>query len=98
MSSLIQHSRRGFLAGFGTILAAPAIVRASSLMALKPLPLQGRVFDYPFTGYWPLTDMPCILHPGEAILPLSMAVKFRYLSQPSKGGQANLTIQASSAQ
>lgn len=31
-------SRRGFLAGFGSLLAAPAIVRADSLMKLHHIP------------------------------------------------------------
>jgi len=31
-------SRRGFLAGFGSLLAAPAIVRADSLMKLHQIP------------------------------------------------------------
>jgi hypothetical protein len=38
MSKLLQPSRRGFLRGVGALLAAPAIVRASSLMAISPLP------------------------------------------------------------
>jgi hypothetical protein len=38
MSQLLQPSRRGFLRGIGALLAAPAIVRASSLMAISPLP------------------------------------------------------------
>lgn len=32
-------TRRGFLGGLGALVAAPAIVRASSLMAIKALPL-----------------------------------------------------------
>ena len=32
-------SRRGFLFGLSSLFAAPAIVRASSLMVVKPLPL-----------------------------------------------------------
>jgi hypothetical protein len=32
-------SRRGFLFGLTSLFAAPAIVRASSLMVIKPLPL-----------------------------------------------------------
>jgi Protein of unknown function (DUF1565) len=35
--------RRGFLAGLGALIAAPAIVRASSLMPVRRLPLLGRV-------------------------------------------------------
>lgn len=33
---MIVPSRRGFLAGLGAVIAAPAIVRASSLMRIKP--------------------------------------------------------------
>ena len=33
---MIQLERRRFIAGLATLLAAPAIVRASSLMAVKP--------------------------------------------------------------
>jgi hypothetical protein len=33
--SLLTPSRRGFLAGIGALFAAPAIVRASSLMPVK---------------------------------------------------------------
>ena len=32
-------TRRGLLRGLGAVLAAPAIVRASSLMAISPLPM-----------------------------------------------------------
>lgn len=35
MKDLIVPTRRGFLAGLGTLLAAPAIVRASSLMPVR---------------------------------------------------------------
>lgn len=42
MSSIQQPTRRGFLLG---LLAAPVIVKASSLMAVKP------VADYGFTEY-----------------------------------------------
>ena len=31
--------RRGFITGLATLFAAPVIVRASSLMVVKPLPL-----------------------------------------------------------
>lgn len=34
---MIQSNRRAFLSGFAAIIAAPAIVRASSLMPIKPL-------------------------------------------------------------
>jgi hypothetical protein len=33
----IETSRRGLLIGLGALVAAPAIVRASSLMAVKPI-------------------------------------------------------------
>jgi hypothetical protein len=33
-------TRRGLLRGLGAVIAAPAIVRVSSLMALSPVPLQ----------------------------------------------------------
>jgi hypothetical protein len=33
----IETSRRGLLVGLGALIAAPAIVRASSLMAVKPI-------------------------------------------------------------
>ena len=39
MSELILPSRRGFLAGLGALIAAPAIVHAQSLMPIKPLPI-----------------------------------------------------------
>ena len=32
-------TRRGLLRGLGTLLAAPAIVKASSLMAISPIPV-----------------------------------------------------------
>ena len=35
--SIIQPSRRGFLAGLGALIAAPAIVRASSLMPVSAI-------------------------------------------------------------
>jgi hypothetical protein len=38
MADLLVPSRRGFLIGFGALLAAPAIVRASSLMPVSVLP------------------------------------------------------------
>lgn len=41
MSGLIMP-RRGFLAGLGAILAAPAIVRASSLMPVKAIARGGQ--------------------------------------------------------
>lgn len=34
---MIQQSRRSFISGIGAIIAAPAIVRASSLMPIKAL-------------------------------------------------------------
>ncbi len=42
---LIQPSRRGFLAGLVSCLAAPAIVRAASLM-----PVRGLVYALPATN------------------------------------------------
>lgn len=44
--SLIQPSRRGFLSGIIALAVAPAIVRAESLMAVKPIKLDG-LFDVP---------------------------------------------------
>lgn len=38
MRMLIQPTRRGFLTGLGALLAAPAIVRASSLMPVRSMP------------------------------------------------------------
>lgn len=38
MSSLIIPTRRGFLIGVGVLLAAPAIVRATSIMPISVLP------------------------------------------------------------
>jgi hypothetical protein len=35
--SLIQPTRRGFLRGMATLIAAPAIVRASSIMPVRVL-------------------------------------------------------------
>lgn len=43
-------NRRGFLRGAATFLAAPAIVRASSLMAIKPLQLM--LGDVPIYNDW----------------------------------------------
>lgn len=46
-------SRRGFISGIVGLIAAPAIVRASSLMTVKPLPfepylevIKSKKFDY----------------------------------------------------
>jgi len=42
---IIKPTRRGFLIGLGALLAAPAIVRATSIMPVKALPaevLKGR--------------------------------------------------------
>ena len=36
MAELIVPSRRGFLLGLGAVVASPAVVRAESLMAIKP--------------------------------------------------------------
>ena len=36
---MIETSRRGFLAGFGALLAAPAIVRVTSIMPIKVPPI-----------------------------------------------------------
>ena len=38
MGSIITPTRRGFLAGLGTALAMPFIVKASSIMPVKSLP------------------------------------------------------------
>lgn len=37
MNRIIQPNRRSFIAGLGAVFAAPAIVRASSLMPVKVL-------------------------------------------------------------
>lgn len=37
---IIKPSRRGFLIGVGTALAAPFIVRAASIMPVKALPVE----------------------------------------------------------
>lgn len=36
METLIQPSRRGFLTGLAGLVAAPALVKATSLMPIKP--------------------------------------------------------------
>ena len=36
---MIQPSRRGFIAGLGALIAAPAIVRVASIMPVKTLPI-----------------------------------------------------------
>jgi hypothetical protein len=66
MTNLISPSRRGFLTGLGAVLiAAPAIVRAGSLMPVKafvadypPITLNGvpLVFDVFDSGYWSVID------------------------------------------
>lgn len=38
-TELIKPTRRGFLADLGCLLAAPAIVRASSLMPVRAMPV-----------------------------------------------------------
>lgn len=43
------RTRRGFLAGLGALLAAPAIVRASSLMPVKMLAIDYDITDTGFT-------------------------------------------------
>lgn len=59
MSTIIQPTRRGFLLG---LLAAPVIVKASSLMAVKPIhdaPTHAliRTFNYePVGGYTEIFD------------------------------------------
>ncbi len=44
---LITPDRRGFLKGLGALFAAPAIVRASSLMAISPFDLD-KLYSDPF--------------------------------------------------
>jgi hypothetical protein len=39
-------ARRSFLAGLGVVICAPAIVRASSLMGVKPYALPTRWIEY----------------------------------------------------
>jgi hypothetical protein len=48
MSELLLPSRRGFLAGLGACFAAPAIVRATSLMQVRTLDTEwwGPAFCY----------------------------------------------------
>ena len=41
MTNLIL-SRRGFLAGLGSLLAAPAVVKAENLMPIFPWPRRGQ--------------------------------------------------------
>ena len=36
--SLITPTRRGFIAGLASLLAAPAIVRAGNIMPVRPVP------------------------------------------------------------
>lgn len=54
-------SRRSLLTGFAGLLAAPAIVRASSLMPIKvftaPVVDEPFVYDSPnYVGYWIMKD------------------------------------------
>lgn len=47
--NLIKPSRRGFITGLASTLAAPAIVRATSIMPVKALPLDV-ITDMDFGG------------------------------------------------
>jgi hypothetical protein len=38
MNEILRPTRRGFLAAFAGVIAAPAIVRVSALMPISPLP------------------------------------------------------------
>lgn len=53
---IIQPSRRALLGQLVGLVAAPAIVRASSLMKVKPLPMSGWPEAYPFTMHFYDTD------------------------------------------
>lgn len=49
---MIEPSRRGLLIGLGAIIAAPAVVRATSLMAIKPLPVIRPIWPFGEEGRW----------------------------------------------
>lgn len=51
MSELVGFNRRRFLIGLGGLFAAPAIVRATSLMPIKALEYCGPIFSDPFATY-----------------------------------------------
>lgn len=61
-------NRRGFLFGIGSLLAAPAIVRAGSLMPVKTLPGGEWVIDYTphMQGVWKMVNghLECVMEPG----------------------------------
>lgn len=50
---MIETSRRSLIIGLSTLIAAPAIVRASSLMKVKPLLPPGWVV----CGHWVISDV-----------------------------------------
>lgn len=54
-------TRRGFLAGILAAAAAPAIVRAGSLM-----PVAAPIWTPPVTGFVPITDYVMFMHPDVA--------------------------------
>ena len=57
----MNTSRRGFLSGIASLLAAPAIVRASSLMPVKALPTVPTLEEL----FWsPRLIVPSNMYPG----------------------------------
>lgn len=44
--SEVLSSRRGFITGLISLVAAPAIVRAGSLMLVKVMPSEAQLLDY----------------------------------------------------
>lgn len=61
--TIIRPSRRGFLTGFASLIAAPAIVRVGSLMPVKALPafssMRGLIDYVPYAGEITRLDVLC---------------------------------------
>lgn len=56
-SKIIQPTRRGFLVGMGLVLAAPAIVRASSLMPVRSFNDRSHLIPDDFWWIGPAPDL-----------------------------------------
>ncbi len=69
MAGLIQPTRRGFLIGLGSLVAAPAIVRASSLMAL---PVRVKP-EFALQGWDPIPD-------GWEVFRIPFRVEYRWVA------------------